>query len=152
MRPILFILLLFVIAACKKNRFQTIPQLKLKSLNTTVVPFNGSLRAIIEFTSKASSVSDTFYIKKIRLNRRVVATVRDSFYYKVPTYPSTQKGEFQVDLDYQTILSAINPPIIPGSVPPTREPDTLIVKFAVKDKSNNISDTIATPQIVVIRQ
>lgn len=82
----------------------------------------------------------------------MVATLRDSFYYEVPEVPSkTFKSEFQIDMDYQTILSAISPPIIPGSNPAQREPDTLMLKFALKDKAKHISDTLVIPDIIVIR-
>ena len=152
MRLISLILVVLVIfTACKKNKFQTKPQLKLKSVNNYTVPLNGTLKVVIEYTDKEGDLSDTFYVRKIRTNKTVTTTVRDSFYYKVPEFPDTRQGEFHLELDYQTILSAITPPNIPGSNPPQKQPDTLIVKFAAKDKGNHLSDTLTIPQIIVIR-
>ena len=142
-----------IVVACGKDKLTTTPKLELKSLSTKIVPVNGTLTVVLKFRDKEGDISDTFYVKKIRLNRRAVATVRDSFYYKVPEVPAkTFRGEFQIDMDYQTILSAISPPVIPGSNPPQREPDTLMLKFATKDKGNHISDTLVVPQVIVIRQ
>jgi hypothetical protein len=147
------VLLSSLMIACSKGKLTTTPKLELKSLSTKIVPVNGSLTVVLKFKDKEGDISDTFYVKKIRLNRRVVTTVRDSFYYKVPDVPAkTYRGEFQIDMDYQTILSAISPPVIPGSNPPQREPDTLMLKFATKDKGNHVSDTLIIPQIIVIRQ
>jgi hypothetical protein len=146
------ILVSSILIACSKGKLTTTPKLELKSLSSTTVPANGTLTVVLKFKDKEGDISDTFYVKKIRLNRRVVTTIRDSFFYKVPEVPSkTYRGEFQLDLDYQTILSAISPPIIPGSNPPQREPDTLMLKFATKDKANHVSDTLVIPQIIVIR-
>jgi hypothetical protein len=147
------ILLCSIMVACEKSKLTTTPKLELKSLSTEVVPVNGGLTVLLKFRDKEGDISDTFYVKKIRLNRRVVATIRDSFFYKVPEVPNrTYRGEFQIDMDYQTILSAITPPVIPGSNPPQREPDTLMLKFVTKDKANHLSDTLVIPQIIVIRQ
>src|SRR5690242_13322192 len=123
MRLIIAILVMStIIAACKKSKLTTTPKLELKSLSTEVVPVNGGLTVVLKFKDKEGDISDTFFVKKIRLNRRVVTTIRDSFFYKVPEVPSkTYTGEFQIDMDYQTILSAITPPVIPGSNPPQRE-------------------------------
>src|SRR5258708_1853812 len=136
MRSIFVIVILcLLVIACSKS-LTTTPKLELKSLSTKIVPVNGGLTVVLKFGDKEGDISDTFYVRKIRLNRRVVATVRDSFFYKVPEVPAkTYRGEFQIDMDYQTILSAISPPVIPGSVPPQREPDTLMLKFATKDKA-----------------
>jgi hypothetical protein len=147
-----FVIVCLLALACSKGKLTTTPKLELKSLSTKVVPVNGTLRVDITVKDKEGDISDTFYVKKIRLNKRVVATLRDSFYYQVPEVPSkTYKSEFQIDLDYQTILSAISPPVIPGSNPPQKEPDTLMLKFALKDKGNHISDTLVVPQVIVIR-
>ena len=143
--------LLIFIMACNKDKFQTKPQIEIKSINTTVVPVNGSLVITLTFTDKEGDVSDSLFVKKKRLNLTIVQTIRDSIRYKIPDFPDHSKGEMQVTLDYQAILSAITPPPIPGSNPPRNQPDTLIVKFAVRDKAGNASDTLSTDKIVVIR-
>ena len=144
-------IIVFAMLACSKDKFQTVPSLKVKSKNTDVVPLNGSLRVTLEFTDKEGDVHDSIWVKKQRINQRAVPTLRDSLVYKIPAYPEKTKGEFEITLDFQSILSAITPPNIPGSSPPRKEPDTLNVKFAVRDKAGHISDSVSIGTIVVLR-
>jgi hypothetical protein len=145
------VILLLIIAACNKDKFTTKPQLKIKSVSTDVVPFNSGISFTLEFTDKEGDVNDSLFVKKVRLNQRVVATNLDSFWTTIPTFPKHTEGEFLVDLNYQTILSALQPPTVPGN-PQEFEPDTLVVKFLARDKEGNKSDTVTSQQIVVIRR
>ncbi len=56
--------------ACGKDKFQTIPQLRLISKTPDVVPVNGTLRLNIEYTDKEGDVSDSLFIVRQRLNVR----------------------------------------------------------------------------------
>lgn len=143
---------LFTIIACSKDKFQTVPSLRVKSKNTDIVPLNGSLKVVLEFTDKEGDVTDSIWVKKKRLNVRQVATIRDSILMKIPTYPEKNKGEFEIILGFQSILSAQNPPnVIPATTPPTKESDTLEVKFAVRDKAGHTSDSVSIGTIIVRR-
>lgn len=147
----IFSIILIVAVACNKDKFQTKPTLEIKSYNTTTVPFNGTLVVNLKAFDKEGDVQDSLIIIKNRKNIRVVATIRDTIRYKFPIFPNNSTTEIQATLDYQTILSALNPPNIPGSNPITKERDTLILKFAVRDNGGNTSDTIQSQQIIVIR-
>ncbi|MEO5685087.1 MAG: hypothetical protein ABIQ88_20755 [Chitinophagaceae bacterium] len=142
---------LIMLAACNKDKYQTKPQISIKSTSTSVVGVNGGITITLSFTDKEGDISDTLYLKKIRLNKTVVPTIRDSIKYKIPDFPDYSKGEIGVALDYQTVLSAISPPPIPGSVPSQPQPDTLLIKFWIRDKGGNVSDTVTTDKIVVLR-
>lgn len=154
MKFILFVLTAFVViaVACNKDKFQTKPTISIKSLNTEFVPLNGNLIITLECTDKEGDVQDSVIIIKRRLNRRVVPTLRDTLRYRFPVFPNSPRTEVIATLDYQTILSAQSPPNIPGSSPPQKERDTLILKLAVRDKAGNTSDTITTNRIIVFRQ
>jgi len=142
----------FTMLACSKDKFQTVPSLRVKSINNDVVPIGGSLRVLLEFTDKEGDVTDSIWVKKQRLNRRVVATLRDSILLKIPDYPQKNKGEFEIVLDYQSILSALFPlNSSPPTNPPTKESDSLNVKFAVRDKAGHTSDSVSIGTIVVLR-
>ena len=59
-------------------------------------------------------------------------------------------GDIYVDLTYQNhLISATNPPT--SGTPPRRQPDTLIFKFVLRDKAKNVSDTVVSSPIVVLR-
>lgn len=148
----IFSALLFVFTACGKDKFQTTPQLKIKSVNTHNVSSGQPLVVNIEFTDKEGDVSDSFFIIRQRLN------AKDPFSalpvgIPLPKYPKAVKGEFQVNLDYFTVLTTGNyqPIHIPGSVPPKNEPDTMLLKFVAKDKGGHYSDTATLDNIFVER-
>ncbi|HEY4148128.1 MAG TPA: hypothetical protein VGM41_04335 [Chitinophagaceae bacterium] len=142
---------LVLLIACNKDKYQSTPQIKIKSINPTIVPNGGTLDVTLSFTDKEGDVDDTVWVWKTRLNQTVVPTIRDSLKYKIPDFPNHSSGDISVSLDYQSVLSAINPPNIPGSTPPTPQPDTLVLKFVVSDRAGHKSDTATTGTIVVIR-
>ena len=138
--------------ACNKDKFETKPTLKLKSQNGNVFAKNeDGLVVEFEFTDKEGDVDDTIFIKKIRTNlRQAASTLRDSFKLKVPNFPHDTKGVIKVEMGYQDYLISAQPPPMSGN-PPKPEPDTLMIKFALKDKGNHISDTVTVGPIYVIR-
>jgi hypothetical protein len=155
MKFILFVLTAFfvIVVACNKDKFLTKPTIKIKSLNTEYVPLNGNLIITMECTDKEGDVQDSVIIIKIRLNRRVVPTLRDTLRYKFPVFPNSPRTEIVATLDYQNdIISASSPPNIPGTNPPQKELDTLIMKLAVRDRAGHTSDTVTTNRIIVFRQ
>lgn len=134
-----------LLAACSKDKYNTKPLLVFKSVSSNVVPRGGDLRFEFELFDKEGDISDTFYIKKIRLNRLVKPTIRDSVKLAFPKVPNTSKGIVELNLTYQNyLISAINP----GN--PSQN-DTLIFKFVIRDKAKNVSDTVTSGQIVIIR-
>ena len=139
-----------VLIACNKDKFNTRPSLKLKSVNAHTISSNGTLVFDFDFTDKEGDVNDTLYIKKIRTNRRVVPIKLDTFKLKVPDFPKKLEGTIEVSLDYNNYLvTAINPPRIGTSS--NFESDSLTFKFALKDKKNNISDTVTVTNIIILR-
>lgn len=149
---ILFTLLAAVsLAACDKENYNTKPTLTLRTVNTTQVPFNGTLTFEFEVTDKEGDITDSLFVKKIRVNQKVVPTVRDFFYLPVPQVDKIQKAFVRVDLGYQNhLISALNPPT--SGNPPKRENDTLQFKFVLIDKAKNASDTLTSERIVITRQ
>jgi hypothetical protein len=145
-------LVLIVLVACNKDKYQTKPQISLKSTSSSVVPANGDLNVTLSSTDKEGDISDTLYILKIRLNQTVVTTLRDSIKYKIPDFPNYDKGEIDIAMSYQNdLVSAATPPPIQGSNPTQAQPDTLLIKFWIHDKAGHVSDTVTTGKIVVIR-
>ena len=141
----------FVIVACGKDRFQTVPQLKLKSRNTDIVPLNGSLILSLEFTDKEGDVRDSLLIVRERLNIRG-ATQLPASPYGIPDFPPTDKGEFEVTLNYQFgLVFGLGPLRIPGSNPVRNEIDTLRLKIVARDAAGNKSDTLVVNNVYVTR-
>ena len=140
-----------IAVACGKDKFQTKPTITIKSINTEVVPANGTFVVNLECTDKEGDVQDSVIIIKNRLNKRIVPTIRDTIRFKFPSFPKSGRTFAEVTLSYQNIISAITPPNIPGSSPLQKERDTLVLKFVVRDNGGNTSDTISSKVIQVIR-
>ena len=152
MRLLLYVLALFTVTvACNKDKLETTPSLKLKSMSSSTVPVGGQLNVEFDFTDKEGDVSDTIFVRKIRINKIVVPTLRDSFVLQVPTFPNKSKGVIELNLKYQNhLVSATNPPSS-GGTPPNLHDDTLMIKFALRDKGKHISDTVTIGPIFVVR-
>ncbi|MBI1779765.1 MAG: hypothetical protein HYR66_00040 [Sphingobacteriales bacterium] len=150
-KVLLLIILIAIVTACNKDKLESIPKLKFKSLNTSTVQVGQNFRAVFEFADKEGDVSDSIFIKEIRLNKNVVATKIDTFAFPMPSFPDKQRGEISLDFTYEQIKSAINPPNIPGTNPPVKEPDTLVLRVTLKDKANHVSTAVSTSQFQVIR-
>lgn len=148
-----FFILVFAVTSCGKDRFESKPRLTLKSQSASVVPAQGNLRLIFEFEDKEGDVNDTLFFKKERTNIRKEATVRDSLRLAIPDFPKTQVGEIILDLDYDDyLISAIQAPREnPGELPERYESDSLVLKFVLKDKAGNKSDTVRIDNLVINR-
>ncbi|MER3470023.1 MAG: hypothetical protein C4330_01480 [Chitinophagaceae bacterium] len=144
------VLLLTLVFGCNKDKFQTKPQLSLKSMNGNVIPAGGTLNLVLEFTDKEGDVQDTLFMTRTRINRRGF-DIKNNYQFVLPQFPDNKKGEISVDLPQSSYLSlALTPIAIPGSGN-RNEPDSLILKFVLRDKAGNKSDTLVVPDIYVIR-
>lgn len=142
------ILALIVFIACSKDKFESKPTIEIKSISPNPVPISSPLMIELEYTDKEGDITDSIFIRKIRINQRVTQTIRDSFALALPgDVPKKTKGTILLTLDYETLLkSAINP----GS-PPNVQPDSLIFRIALQDKAKNISDTAESGLVIVER-
>jgi hypothetical protein len=149
-RILAVILFVTVIVACNKNKYQTKPTLELKSMNGNVVPAGAQLLLEFDFTDKEGDVNNALFVQKIRTNKQKVPTIRDTFSLPVPEFPKNTKGLIQALLDYsQHLTSAINPPKDP--VTNKNQHDTLILRFVLRDRAGNASDTVTTDPVVILR-
>ena len=142
----------FGMITCGKDKFETKPQLEYLSRNTDIVDVNQTLRLNIEFRDKEGDVSDTLFIVRQRLNRKGPVQLPASFYL-IPDFPKTDKGEFEITLDYSNDLTtALTAIPIPGSgTPAKKEIDTLRIKILARDLGGNKSDTLVVDNVYVTR-
>jgi len=142
-------LALFVIA-CGKDKVESNPHLKFKSFNTDVVEANGFVRATLEFTDQEGDL-DSIFITRQRLNKKGPSYF-NYFYGQPPEFGEQNRGELQIDFEVAKDLIFGLPAIsVPGSVPPRNEPDTLQLRFYLKDKGGHTSDTAVASTLIVIR-
>lgn len=150
MRTKLFITALtcLCIAACNKDAFTTKPQITFKSVNTQVLAPNQVIRFTLRYTDKEGDIQNKLYVQKITQNCDL-SNFEDM--YAIPANIPTQKdgeGDIVVTYGYGVDLGypPIKEPVCPG------QNDTCIFRFALIDKANNTSDTISSPQIVLIKR
>jgi hypothetical protein len=113
---------------------------------------NQALRLHIEFRDKEGDVSDTLFIVRQRLNKKGPVQLPASF-YPIPDFPKTDKGEFEITLDYsQHLTPNLTAISIPGTgTPAKKEIDTLRIKILARDLGGNKSDTLVVDNVYVTR-
>ncbi|MEO8568651.1 MAG: hypothetical protein ABI419_05935 [Ginsengibacter sp.] len=137
--PVLISIFLFAfLSSCNKDKFATKPSLKLKSVNTTVLNQGGSLIFTLSFTDAEGDLTDTMFITKFEPN---CVNSRFNAKYPLPPFPTgkNQKGDVIVTFDY----NGVSPKCFPRN-------DTAVFKFVLKDKAQNLSDTVVSQNIVII--
>ena len=147
---LLFLSFSALVLSCDKDSFETKPTLEVIEQSSDYVPKNSDLRVRLEFTDKEGDVSDSVILLRQRLNIKNT-TVSNPIKYPIPTHPSITKAEIEVNLEYVNGLTFGFPAItIPGTSPTQYEPDTMALKFVVRDAKGNKSDT-ATAYCIVER-
>lgn len=150
MKTKLFITVLtcLCIAACNKDAFTTKPQITFKSVNTQVLASGQVIRFTLRYTDKEGDIQNKLYVQKVTQNCSL-SDADDE--YSIPGEIPTQKnGEGDIVVTYgygpETGYPPIKEPACPG------QNDTCIFRFALTDKANNTSDTITSPQIVLLKR
>lgn len=137
-----------ILVACNKDKFQTKPQLFIKSINKTSFVIGDNIKIQLEFTDAEGDVQDTLWVQ--RTSRICPASIGVSFTVptKIPNFESTknQKGIFEINYRYGRIDD--NMPILNGC---SNRNDTSFFKFWMKDKAGNRSDTVTTTSISLLR-
>jgi hypothetical protein len=133
------ILLLAILTGCKKDKFQSTPSLKFKSVSTTVLPPNQNIQFVLSFTDAEGDLNDSLFFEK---KEPTCGDSNVSDYYTLPPFPTStnEKGDLIVDLRYLDIP------------PRCQRNDTAVFRFAIKDKAGHISDTVSSPPIIIISQ
>lgn len=155
MRYITICAAILLALACGKDKPESKPSIKIKSVSTTTVENRDiPLGITLEFKDREGDVNDSLYVKRDRLNK-IDGTfgnrrLRDSFYIIIPDFPSKMTGEILLSLSYDNYLAdAEAPATVPGGT--AKVPDSIRFRFALQDKGGHTSDTVMTEQIVIIR-
>jgi hypothetical protein len=140
-KTFLISIIILLLAGCNKDKFNTTPSLKYKSVNKNVIGRGqGDIVFTLSFTDKEGDLTDTITIIKVvppcpdGRNSSFIAP------YRLPDFPTgkNQSGDILVTFTYDDI-SAI---CVPRS-------DTAIFKFVLKDKAQHVSDTTVSEPIVI---
>lgn len=143
--------IIMALAACNKDKVESKPHISFKTFNSKVIPVGGDALITLNFTDQEGDLDSVFVIRQ-RVNKRSFPNSQ-LIDLGVPKFGNQNQGELQVALDYGTQLTfGLNAIRIPGTNPSQYEPDTLHLRFYVKDKEDHTSDTIGPEQLIVQRQ
>ena len=144
---ILFSILILFLASCTKNKFNTIPSLTFKSVNTSVLVNHQTIVFSLSFTDAEGDLSDSLYVEK-----KVLNCSNGSFKtkYPLPAFPTTKNQEGVIDVTFGYNVFTNPPPVDIGS-PQCQKNDTVIFKFVLKDKAQHKSDTAFSGKVVIVR-
>lgn len=136
---ILFSISIILLLSCNKNKYNTTPSLKYKSVNTTLLKPGQTIRFTLKFTDLEGDLTDTVFVIK-----SVPKCAASNFTapYLLPTFPTSknQEGELLISFSYP----AINPQCFGKN-------DTAVFKFVLRDKALHKSDTAVSETIVISR-
>ena len=145
----LAVLIMIGCVTCSKDTYNTVPSLKFVSVNSTVfaqIP-PSSVIFKLEVTDKEGDISDTIWIQRVSL---VSACADKSFIDSFPIpdigQPHNVKGEFDFTYDYPPQDQS------PSLLACSQHDDTSYFRFWMHDQANHVSDTVQSPNIVLLQQ
>ena len=141
-------LIALCLTACQKDKFTTKPQLTFKSLNTQQLAPNQIIRFTLHYTDREGDIQDTLFVQKLTQNCELS---NFEAFYPIPTdVPEQNNGEGDILVTYAYGIGlgypGIKEPACPG------QNDTCVFRFSLGDVEGNTSDTITSPQIVLIKR
>ena len=139
-------LLVVVLYACGKDKFETTPTIRVKDINSTEINApDGILKITLEVTDKEGDGAggDLTYIR-VRTNSTPIPDPvnndkADTAHATVPSYPKTDKVEMVLTIPYSFL-----------DEDPVRN-DTMYFKLTLRDSQNHQSDTITTKSITAVQ-
>ncbi|MGN6420571.1 MAG: hypothetical protein ACTHMC_23880 [Pseudobacter sp.] len=136
--------------SCGKDKLRSKPSIKLKSISTRELDSQGNPYLVVEFdyADKEGDIGNPYglWLEKTRLNQRLTAlTGNDTFSLGVPepVVPRTD-GQIEARIQAQDLFQAQDP----GN---PAEPDSMNLRFVLRDAAGNTSDTLDAGMISVIR-
>lgn len=135
-------LVLVVLIACNKDKFQTKPQITIKEYNSKEISPGGELEVRLNYTDKEGDVGQgSFFGARLRQNARLLTPTDndqlDTLRYSLPEMPDIDKGVIVMKLDYNFLKESLT------------ENDTIVFRIAIKDRGGNASDTLTTDKLVI---
>ena len=144
---------LLIFGGCKKESFETIPNLVLKEVKVQEVSTNFGNGTIIEVEfdvlDKEGDVKDSIFIQKVDAAKIPCPgnSILTNLDYTIPEYPSSPRQKAIFRLKFSTIQ--LNGYALLGGASCLPRKDTSILRFWVKDKAGNLSNKVSTQPIAI---
>jgi len=140
------VIVLYLIA-CSKDKFATTPHLEFKSINSSVIAPGQQLIITLRYTDREGDIQNYLYIER-NVPNCLQDSIRDAEAIPSDVPPkSNAEGDILIRFSYPPDQSypLIGDPTCAGN-------DTCFYRFALADKAGNVSDTISTPPIVILKR
>lgn len=137
------------LAACSKDKFNTKPSLEFKSVNATVFQKGDLMEFVLKYTDKEGDIQNSLHIDE-------VTNINCNGYNFTASYPVPKDVPLKNNAEGEIVVQYIYGNSGPNGVPPAytgpacQKNDTCFLRFALTDKANNTSDTVISPQIVLV--
>lgn len=138
----------FLFYACKKNTYTTKPQISIKNISATTLNQGDLLLFELEFTDKEGDIQDSLWVQKISRNCPGTPGAQFISKNKVPNFTATSnlKGTLEFGYAYNANIQGYSTITGCGT-----KNDTAYFKFWLKDKAQNVSDTLTSGNIVLLK-
>jgi hypothetical protein len=142
---ILIAVISLLIIGCSKDKFTTKPQLKFKSVNTNVLDVDQIIRFTLSFTDAEGDV-DSIFIRKITPNCASTIFKDDRSLPIDFKVTNGKEADFIVSYGHRVQnFPAVGDPLCNFN-------DTCTFRFVIMDKAKNLSDTVYSETVVIIKQ
>ena len=102
-RSLIAVLVLFLLAACNKDKFKTEPQVDIKSISPHTVYSGDILNMKAKYTDDEGDLDSLFLVYKWYNNTTVVRNDTFRFAYSLLHLPAnTREADFEITLEYNT--------------------------------------------------
>ena len=141
-----------LIVACGKDKYNTTPQLEFKSVNGSSFP-NGSLVSFkFNVTDKEGDILDTMWIQKFS----IICPDSDTEVptpYLLPNFTTTKHLKVELDVNYgygagNSIYVPLDRSLCASN---QQRNDSIYFRFWMKDEAGNVSDTVTTDPITLLK-
>jgi len=144
LRSLTVLAVVVMLAACEKDSITTKPQLRLTSISSDFVPLGGSLSFTFEFSDKEGDLSRPMGIEKISSSCADVGYI-DTVKFAFPDIPGTSNTDGILEVN----LNSVN--LYPVRCHGQDSVEQAVFKFWIKDDAGNISDTVTTEPITIVK-
>lgn len=133
---------------CKKDAYTSKPQISMKSISNKTLSQGNLLVFSIQFTDAEGDIQDTLWVQKI--SRTCPSTPGAQFISKnkVPDFTPTSnlKGTLEIGYAYNANIPGYSTVSGCGT-----KNDTAYFKFWLQDRAKNVSDTLISDNIVLLK-
>ncbi|NML21134.1 hypothetical protein HHL16_09630 [Pseudoflavitalea sp. G-6-1-2] len=135
---------ILIAQGCGKDKLRTKPSIKVKSVTPRDVSDKETIPVVVifDYADKEGDIGGTLWMGKTRLNLQQTSIIegRDSTRFAVPV-PEVRRTDGQIEIRLVAVNLAM--------VETPSQPDTMALRFALRDEAGNTSDTVSAGTIIL---